>query len=356
MKLILSLFLLLPLLSAQAEDAPLDKAYPRLRHPRVEWDLAGRSARVRKSDLPSMLEIQTEVKSQGHRGTCSIFSATALFEALLVKARLENRDIDLSEEWLQYLISQNSSSDGSSSPANFYALEEYGQASESKMPYIGESWESASSGLAAERCGELKGYDQKRCLVGHRSPLLLELSASKLLKIDPEFAEARADAEASKKYFSSRTDSSIIGGTGEVKELLAKGTPLTLDIDFYYGAWNHRVADELGLGRDMDLWGQGIVTYPERDSLDFKKSPKKPAGHSIVIVGYDDDKEITYSAKMTDGSTKSFTRKGVYYFKNSWGTDSFGAKFRYQDNAFPGYGMISQDYANEYGQFFRFEL
>ena len=126
-----------------------------------------------------------------------------------------------------------------------------------------------------------------------------------------------------------------------------------MDINFFYGSWNHKLAQDLNIGRDLDLWSKGIVTYPEPSSADFQYSDHLPAAHSVLIVGYDDSVMVKYSKKMLDGSIRNFQRKGVYYFKNSWGTDSFGIRFQWNENFFPGYGMIVQDYANEYGQFTR---
>ncbi|MBK7961490.1 MAG: hypothetical protein IPK04_10000 [Bdellovibrionales bacterium] len=74
---------------------------------------------------------------------------------------------------------------------------------------------------------------------------------------------------------------------------------------------------------------------------------------SIVLVGYDDNVEVTVDSLMDDGTTKSFTYRGVYYFKNSWGTDKFGVQFSLNGKVYPGYGMITQKYAHDFGQFFQ---
>jgi hypothetical protein len=141
----------------------------------------------------------------------------------------------------------------------------------------------------------------------------------------------------------------------EVKERLAKGVAVNLDIDFYYGAWNHREAAELGVERKMDEWTKGIVTAPLAGSLDAQVSPRKPAGHSILLVGYDDEREVTSEIQMADGSKQMITFKGVYYFKNSWGQTGFGKDFELDGKNYPGYGLITQDYANSpYGSFHAF--
>jgi C1A family cysteine protease len=75
----------------------------------------------------------------------------------------------------------------------------------------------------------------------------------------------------------------------------------------------------------------------------------------VLIVGYDDSVTYTHTVRMTDGGSKTFTHTGVYYFKNSWGTD-WGSNFSIKGHWHAGYGMITQDYANEFGQFFTFGL
>jgi hypothetical protein len=348
-----------------AEEAALDAPYKHLVHPRK--DLSGRAGRALrpKSDVLSLIAKQTSVKNQASRGSCSIFSATALLESLLVAEGKADTSIDLSEEWLQYLIAQNTSDEGSTSYLNFNALREHGSPSEARMPYVGLSWKTLSDGQAQSRCGHLKNSALNRCLVGHRDPALLKLSDDSLQSLasgerhDPDFADARREAlENKKRFFTNRgeVETGILYGTKDVKELLSRGIALTLDIDFYYGAWNHRLAESLGINRNSELWAKGIVTYPERGSMDLAHSQEKSAGHSVLIVGYDDERVVEFSVKMTNGRMKKFKRKGVYYFKNSWGNTGFGLSNEIEGKNFPGYGMITQDYAEEYGQFFRLAL
>ncbi|MCO5142519.1 MAG: C1 family peptidase [Oligoflexia bacterium] len=365
--LFVSLFLSL---SAHADDfAPLDAKYSNLKKPRVTRRLSGRDGPIlnaKASDVLDVISYQSSVKSQQSRGTCSIFSAAALLESLLIKDRIERQNVDLSEEWLQYLVSQTTTSEGSNSSSNFSLLKEHGLPYERTMPYIGEKWEDARSGEARRRCGHLENRMLTQCLVAHRDPQLLQLDDSTLLSpasrehYDPEFVDARREAANNKRKFFRGADSRpfgyYVGSDREIKALLDRGIPLTLDIDFFYGAWNHGAAEGLGIGKNPSYWSQGLVTYPEKDSMDRLKSPEKPAGHSIVVVGYDDSIEVEYTVKMKNSRERTFKRRGVYIIKNSWGTDSFGVNFQYKGNNLPGYGMILQDYAHEYGQFFKLDL
>jgi C1A family cysteine protease len=102
----------------------------------------------------------------------------------------------------------------------------------------------------------------------------------------------------------------------------------------------------------MDHWAQGIIGHPEPGSLDREKSSEKPAGHSVLVVGFDDNKIVKKKIQMADGTSKMFTYKGVYYIKNSWGTESFGSEFEVDGVNYPGYGMIVQKHANQDGSFF----
>ena len=74
----------LNLKSESMDGAFLDPAYPVVVRPSLKiqkWHFFGELPS--KSDTEKLIQMQTPVKSQGSRGTCSIFSATALLESLL---------------------------------------------------------------------------------------------------------------------------------------------------------------------------------------------------------------------------------------------------------------------------------
>lgn len=359
---ILALSLLFSLASAASENtAYLDAPYKNLVHP-----IDGKSnfKNLSSSDFLEMQAIMTPIRSQGSRGTCSIFSAIAMLESmLLMNYNFDKNTLDLSEEWLEYLIMRNRNSDGSNSWANFNALKRYGTPFESTYSYIGQTWdENLMSSMATERCGALVGGIRTSCLLGHRDPRLLNATDAELLQtggefFDTEFQKARAEAfQFRNNYINFSSTSYSVYYTQDVKRLLSKGYPLTLGIEFFYGAWNHNKATEFGIGREVSNWNLGIVGYPERGSVDHKVSKENAAGHSILVVGYDDEKIVTTKVKMQDGSTKTFTYKGVYYFKNSWGKGGFGRDFEIKGENFDGYGMITQKHAHEHGSFYRMPL
>ncbi|MGZ3787769.1 MAG: C1 family peptidase [Bacteriovorax sp.] len=342
---------------SQDEGAFLDSKYPNLVHPTKSKNIINKV--LPASDTKEVISYQSPVRSQAARGTCSIFSSTAYLEGLLIKKGTFNNTIDLSEEWLQYTAVRNKTSDGSSGSSNFAAIREYGMPSEQSFPYIGEDWTEVFNPLKDERCGKLKAAAQKSCLIVHRDPALLALTDAQIMSkySDKEFVNARKEAQDFKtKNIKFTGNNFSVSSIEEVKSLLQKGIPVVLEVDFYYGAWNHREADEFAIGRNMDHWSKGIIAYPETGSMDAEESPKHPSGHSILIVGYDDNKIIEKTIKMTDGSTKKFTYKGVYYFKNSWGVSNFGRDFEIDGEKYPGYGMMVQKYAEELGQFFQMPL
>ena len=340
------------------DSAYLDSKYQNLVHPKKS-NLMTKDFSSPSNDTQSVIANQTPIRSQAARGTCSIFSATAYIEGLLVKKGYANTSINLSEEWLEYIAVRNKLSDGSSAPSNFEAIQNYGMASEQSLPYIGEDWTEVNNPLKDDRCGKLTGTTQKSCLIVHRDPKLITMKDDQIKSSygDTEFINARAEANDLKNKSIHFANSNYnIYDVNTVKQVLLSGTPVVLEVDFYYGAWNHREADEFGIDRNADHFAKGIVAYPEVGSVDFEESPKHPAGHSILVVGFDDNKIVEKTIKMTDGSMKKFTYKGVYYFKNSWGTGSFGKDFEINSVKYPGYGMMVQKYAEEQGQFFQISL
>jgi hypothetical protein len=349
--------LLTSLASAQEDGSFLDAKYTKLVHPKKNPQSINKNFPA--NDTKDVIRYQSPVRSQAARGTCSIFSATAYLEGLLIRKGIFNNSLDLSEEWLQYTAVRNKSSDGSSGWTNFNAIKEYGMPSEASFPYIGEDWIEVFNPLKEVRCGKLVGLAKKSCLIIHRDPSLINLSDEQIMNSysDKEFINARSEAlDFKKRSLRFQNSHYLIYNVSEVKNLLQSGMPVVLEADFYYGAWNHREAAEFGMERNMDHWSKGIVTFPEEGSVDALESPKHPAGHSILIVGYDDNKIVERTIKMQNGESKKFVYKGVYYFKNSWGTTNFGVDFEIDGDPFPGYGMMVQKYAEEMGQFFKMPL
>lgn len=318
---------------AWADEAPLDPPYGRA-NPVLEikrFFPLGRHFVLdnnSRSDLEFLVGRQTPVKSQGGRGTCSIFSATGALESLL-KIR-SDADFDLSENYLEYLVMNylkaNNPTEGSDTPWNFTAFRKYGTILEERWPYEEHDWSkpdlpSAEVQRRDTTCGDLRGRRRRICILSHRRP-----------GVDPDALAARTfhgEYQLASLYYQAINEKRVID------QILDSGHPLILSIEFFYGAWNHRLMEEYGIGqRDMDAWKNGRVGIP--NSNDVALSRIHPAGHSIIIVGYDNERR-------------------VYYFKNSWGTTSFGSEVDFLEGKQPtiGYGTIEFDYAHSFGTFYR---
>ncbi|WP_127716349.1 C1 family peptidase [Halobacteriovorax sp. HLS] len=320
-------------------------------------DLLEKTDLPKQSDVLSVIDLQTSVKSQKSRGTCTMFTTIGLLEHYLVKYRGLSKEIDLSEEWMEYVIMTKKTSEGSSTSKNFKALIENAYVSEAEWPYLGKKWTSIEeSPLAASRCSHLRGNQLQSCFLGHRDPRLLTASEELVNDVDPEFLpilKAAKDNRPQIRDLLVKKSSYRLKTLSKVKELLVKGSPVIMGAKLYYGSWNHSKTDKLDIQpRDKSKWYEGIVTYPERGSRDRRISSELGGGHSLIIVGYDDEKEVTSRMLMEDGTWKDFTYKGVYYFKNSWGVRGSGKRFELDGVSYPGYGMITQKYAHDFGTFF----
>lgn len=311
-----------------------------------------------RSEILSDIRFHSSVKAQGERNLCTVFATLGVIEALYARENPSKEELDLSEEWLQYLVAVHSPSgggNGSTVATNLQRLKEYGIATEEASPYDSRIWKKDGHRLATKRCANLNGINETRCLMGHFSPSLLGLPLEKLENptdpaYDADFLQAYKSARSHKKTLSPYISGKTISWK-EAKAWLAKGIPVTMEINIYYGAWNSANATPLGIERDTRSFALGEVNYPEKGSRDREVSPQKPARHAVVLLGYDDTVEMTYEKKMMDGTTKTFSRRGVYYFKNSWGTNRFGSNFKVEGKRYPGLGSIVQDHANELGKF-----
>lgn len=310
-----------------------------------------------KNDVEKVISYMTPVKSQKSRGTCTIFSTLGLFESLLVKKGLATNEIDLSEEWLEYLAMTRQTDEGSTVNRNIKKMRFFGMIKESTWPYLGVKWPDLDAHpLARPRCGHLEGDQQLACLWGHRDPTLLRGSDEYVLERDEEFFHMREEARQFMEDYDLRNfivkQKSYNITHEEAKKLLSKGTPVIAGLKLYYGSWNHSKTTKFEIQkREKKIWYNGIVGYPEPGSKDRRICDERGGGHSIILVGYDDNKKVTSKLLMDDGTWKTTTYKGVYYFKNSWGVRGFGRDFKLNGRKLPGYGMITQKYLNELGRF-----
>ncbi len=279
----------------------------------------------RKADeiLPAenstLLNRQSPVRSQGHRGVCSIFSTVALMEHLYI---VEGSSLspDFSEQYLQWAakfqVNSFPNTSGSNATSNLEAISRFGIVDEATYPYQENQW-----GVGEDPA--CTGEDDQPTLCytnGHPSDAI----------------------KNAQKYF--LPTSRWLHPDDIKSHIQSTGTGAIVGLTFFYQSWNHRLSE---LGRSMQSWDQGFVTYPS--AKDKELSLVKRAGHSILLIGWDDDQLMPTLDQdgnpVVDGNGNVVNEKGCYVFKNSWGTSGFGISSKWG----PGYGCISYRYVREYG-------
>lgn len=268
-----------------------------------------------------LLALQSPVKSQGRRGVCSIFSTTALMEHLYLAAGME--DPDFSEQYLQWSakfeVGSFPNSSGSNAYYNLRAISQYGIPAEAAWPYEIEQWDSVDD-------PDCDGEDDQptRCYTNGQPP---------------EAALAAEKFHLPPGRYINSTRASVMD------HIRVNGTGVVVGLEFFYQAWNHRLSE---LPRNLDSWDQGIVRMPNAEDIEISR--ESPAGHSILIVGWDLDKEFprvdAEGNTVVDADGNPVMERGFYLFKNSWGTTGFGI----EHPAGPGYGWLSMEYVDTYGR------
>ena len=273
------------------------------------------------ANYPAKFEVgdQSPVKSQGSRGVCSIFAATAAIENLYIKGGMPVADADFSEQYLQWAAKNLGggfrNTEGSTSELNLRTTVQYGTVKEAAWPYQSQPWNATNDAA---------------CTGGENLPTKCYTNG------EPPAAVAQAE-----KF---KLPSTRYINTNSIKaHISAKRTGVNCGMTFFYQAWNHRKSP---LTVNTEYWQKGYVTYPNAD--DKTKSLEMRAGHAIHLIGWDDNLEVQSRdkdgtlLKNADGTPKM--EKGFYLFKNSWGTAGFG--INHPTGA--GYGWISYRYINEY--------
>src|SRR5262245_34251524 len=271
-----------------------------------------------KFELPNAQ--QSAVKSQGSRGVCSIFAATAMVENLYLKAGMPVAEVDFSEQYMQWSTKRQVGSfpntEGSNVDDNLQGVVRFGGVKEAAWPYETIAWNASND----PQCTGGEGQPTK-CYTNGEPP------------------QSALDA---RKY---KLPSSRWINTNSIKaHLTTKKTGVGVGMTFFYQSWNHRRST---LPVDSNLWRQGIVTYP--NAKDQQVSLENRAGHAIEIIGWDDTKAVAMRDEAgnpvldTNGQPKM--EKGFWLFKNSLGAASFGIDHTYG----AGYGWLSMKYVQQYG-------
>jgi subtilisin-like proprotein convertase family protein len=266
-----------------------------------------------------LADLQSEVKSQGSRGVCSIFSTVALMEHLYIKEGTL-ADPDFSEQFLNWSakveVGAFPDTGGSNARSNLRAINRFGVVAEVDWPYQPSPWGTSQD----ERC---TGEDRPTVCYTNGDPPQAALEAERWKLPPGRYVNSRP---RSIKAFLTENETAVIAG-----------------MTFFYQAWNHRGSP---LTTNRDYWSEGYVLYPNEE--DKTRSLEKRAGHSILILGWDDDLEVQRvdedGNKLVDEDGNPVMEKGFWLFKNSWGTSGFGIRNEFG----AGYGWLSMKYVQEY--------
>ena len=266
-----------------------------------------------------VVDTQSPVSNQGSRGVCSVFSTVGLMEHLYIKEGTVS-DPQFSEQYLQWAAKFEAGSfpdsSGSNARYNLEAISDHGVVEESLWAYESSPW-------SAQDDEECQGEDRPtRCFTNGHPPQEAE-DAPRFRLPSGRWISTRTDDI--KSHIHNRQEAVVVGG------------------DFYYQAWNHGASE---LTTNAEYLRNGYVLYP--NDADKEYSRQNRAGHSILLVGWDDELEVERrdgdGEVMVDADGEPVTEQGFFIFKNSWGTGGFGANNPHGD----GYGFISYDYVEEF--------
>ena len=274
-----------------------------------------------------VVETMTPAVSQGSRGVCSVFSTVALMEHLYLKKGMAAPDF--SEQYLQWSVKmqvrsfQNTS--GSSASSNLRAVERFGIPKEEAWPYVTKEWTGTDDPL----CGPKAEGEDKPALC----------FAQGLQPPQP--------AQDAKKYFLPRSIALNNDPTSLKTYMFKNKSAFVCGMDFFYQAWSHGGSK---LKTNKDYKSDGVIPFPS--PADQADSRLRPAGHSVVLVHYDDDKEIARLDEegnpLLDDRGNPVVDKGAFLIKNSWGASPTG--WGGENELGRGFGWISYRYISNYGR------
>ena len=244
--LVISVFSFSSVASEESHDPLLEGDHLEKLSPPIIDDLVEDIYKAGSESSSNLLEILptiSNVKNQGSRNVCTVFALTAVLESEFIKAGGSKR-IDLSEEWLQYLVSitpPSGGGNGSFVPRNYSDVKRHGISQEKFMPYTSNKWSVKSTPQKVRTyCSGLSGKTLTRCLNGKRPASYFTKSDTVLAGLPggEDFIEARDSAASVKAGYLRHLKGGVVSRTSSIKSLLRAGHTLTLEIDIYYGSWN----------------------------------------------------------------------------------------------------------------------
>lgn len=272
-----------------------------------------------------LLAIQSPVRNQARRGTCTIFATTALMESLYVaEGTIPNPDF--SEQFLQWSTKRElgrfTMSEGSNPEANLGAISRFGIVEESVWPYETSAW-GASNDPA---CTGDEDSRPIQCFTNGEPP------ASALM--------AQRFTLPAGRWINSRASS--------IQSYMVNNhLPVVVSGTFFYQAWSHGGSM---LPVSSDRKRHGVVQYPSAE--DQTDSRMRPAGHGILLVGFDNEMRVQRIDAMgqpeVDAMGQPVYDTGFYLFKNSWNTSWSTEQVEGTTTHPAGFGWISQRYVQEF--------
>ncbi len=274
-----------------------------------------------------LLAIQSPVRNQGGRGTCTIFSTTALMESLYMSEGTIAHP-DFSEQFLQWStkveLGRFTNGEGSNNEVNLQAISRFGIIEESLWPYETSPWGSSRDPACA---GEEESRPT-RCFT-NGDPSAEALAAERFTLPAGRWINSRTSSIQS--YMVNNRLPVVVSGT------------------FFYQAWSHGGSM---LQRNAELRRRGVVVYPNAE--DQTDSRLRPAGHGILLVGYDDAMRVqsidAEGRPRVDASGNPVYETGFFLFKNSWNTSWATEQVPDTTEHPAGFGWISYRYVQEFMQ------
>jgi subtilisin-like proprotein convertase family protein len=274
-----------------------------------------------------LLAIQSPVRNQGRRGTCTIFSTTALMESLYIQEGTVMNP-DFSEQFLQWStkteLRRFTDGEGSNNEVNLQAISRFGIVTEQDWPYETAAWGVSNDPM----CTGEEEMRPTRCFTNGEPP------ATALM--------AQRFTLPAGRWINSR-------GSSIQSYMVNNRLPVVVSGTFFYQAWSHGGSM---LPTSAENKRRGIVQYPSAE--DQTDSRMRPAGHGILLVGFDNEMRVQRVNGMgqpeVDAMGQPVYDVGFYLFKNSWNNTWATEQVPGTTEHPGGFGWISQRYVAEFMQ------